>query len=90
LGAEFRNLGRLLGLLGGEAGSAGSGDNLGEFGFQPGAVAGLDFAKLTADLREQIVVEETGDFGALGIHHPVDAEVEVGLIEHEQLGEDGL
>jgi hypothetical protein len=52
-------------------------DGLGEFGFQFGA-----------DLRQQIVIEKPRDFGTLGIHHAVDAKVEVGLVEHEQLGEE--
>ena len=34
------------------------------------------------------MIKKPRDLGALGIHHAVDAKVEVGLIEHEQLGEE--
>jgi hypothetical protein len=31
--------------------------------------------------------EEPGDFGTLGVHHAINAKIEVSLIEHEKLGQ---
>ncbi|MDP1901901.1 MAG: hypothetical protein Q8K96_15815, partial [Rubrivivax sp.] len=36
-------------------------------------------------LRQQVLLQELGDLGALGVHDAIEAEVEVGLVELEQL-----
>ena len=47
----------------------------------------LQFTKGLADLRQKIPVEEARDFLPLRIHDPIDSEVQVRLVEHEQFGQ---
>ena len=82
--AQFQHFGDGIGI---DAQAAGVFDGLIEFrlfgqGNQPGMVG-----ERSLDLREQVGFEKAGDFGALGVHHTIDAEVEVGLVEHKKLGQ---
>ncbi len=43
-----------------------------------------------AHLRQQVMIQEARDLLALRVHDPVDAEVELGLIELEELGQEAL
>ena len=50
----------------------------------------LYMAELPGYLWQQILVEELRHFGALGVHDAVETEVQVGLVELEQLLQQGL
>ena len=68
----------------------GGSESLGEFFLKLRPVASVHGGEGLADLREEVGFEKAGDLGALGVHHAVDAEVEVGLVEHEELGQEGF
>lgn len=41
-------------------------------------------------LRQQVLVEELCHLGALGMHDAIETEIEIGLVELEQLLQQGL
>jgi hypothetical protein len=65
-------------------------DGLGQFLLDLGLVGGLVLTECRLHLRQQILVEELRHLGALGVHDAVEAEVQVGLVELEQLLQEGL
>ena len=65
------------------------GFQLGEFLLQLRAVRRLVLGKGVFYLRQQVAFQEPGHFAGLGVHDPVDAEIQVRLVELEQLPEQG-
>ena len=64
--------------------------DLGELLLQLRLVGGLVVAERLLHLRQQVLVEELRHLGALGVHDAVEAEVQVGLVELEQLLQQGF
>ena len=65
-------------------------DGLGQLLLDLGLVGGLVLAERRLHLRQQVLVEELRHLGALGVHDAVEAEVQVGLVELEQLLQQGF
>jgi hypothetical protein len=59
-------------------------DYLGQFFLDLGLVRRLVQRECGLHLRQQVLLQELGDLGALGMHDPIEAEVEVRLVELEQ------
>ena len=60
-------------------------DDLGQLLLDLGLVGGLVLRERRLHLRQQVLVEELRHLGALGVHDAVEAEVQIGLVELEQL-----
>ena len=60
-------------------------DHLRQFLLQLRLVGALVQRKGVLHLRQQLVVKKLRYFGALGVHHAVETEVQVGLVKLEQL-----
>ena len=60
-------------------------DGFGELLLQFRLIRGLVEAECLLHLRQQILVEELRHLRALGVHDSIEAEIEIGLIELEQL-----
>ena len=65
-------------------------DRLGELLLQLRLVGGLVEAECLLHLREQVLVEKLRHLRALGVHDAVEAEIEIGLVELEQLLQQGF
>ena len=65
-------------------------DRLGEFLLQFRFVGRFVKAECLRHLRQQILVEELRHLGTLGVHDPVEAEIQIGLVELEELLQQGF
>ena len=82
LSAQVLDSGRIIRI---HSGRFDARNHLEELLFEFRLVGGPVLAERRLHLRKQILLQELGHIGALGVHHSVEAKVQVGLIELKQL-----